>query len=155
VKKLVLGVGNTIMGDDGVGISVVRVVRDRLRSRADIEVKEVSVSGFKLVEEMLGYKKVIIADSYASHDSTPGRIREFTPEDFKDTLHVSSPHGADFATGLRLYRSIEPNKVPSAMRIFTVDIHPTNTFCERLSEPVRQAALKLAELIVHEIERDG
>ena len=153
MKRLVLGIGNTIMGDDGVGIYVARMVKERTHSRADLQVKELGVSGFKLVEEILGYDEVIIVDSYASRDTDAGKIREFGPEDFEDTLHASSPHGANFATALELYRSLQPDRIPRRIRIFTVDIHPTDTFGESLSDRVREAALELAKMIVHELTR--
>jgi hydrogenase maturation protease len=153
VRTLILGVGNTIMGDDGVGIYVARMVKDRVRSRAGFEIKELSVGGLKLVEEILGYEEVIIVDSYASHDTSVGRIREFTPEEFKGTLHASSPHDTNFATALELYRGLEPTRIPRRIRIFTIDIHPTSTFREGLSRAVQEAASKLAESIIHETER--
>lgn len=141
------------MGDDGVGIHVARMVKDRLRSRTDLEVKELGVGGLKLVEEMLGYEEVIVVDSYASHDSESARIREFAPEQFQDTLHPSSPHGTNFATALQLYRRLTPERMPRRIRIFTVDIHPTLSFGEAMSTPIREAASRLAESIVHQIER--
>ena len=153
MKRLLLGIGNTIMGDDGVGIYVARMVKDRIPSRTDLQVKELGVSGFKLVEEILGYDEVIIVDSYASRDTDAGQIREFSAEDFEDTLHAASPHGANFATALELYRSLQPDRVPKRLRIFTVNIHPTDTFGESLSKSVREAALKLAEMIAQEITR--
>jgi len=155
VRTLIVGIGNTLMGDDGVGIYVARLVKDRIQSRAGIEVKELSVGGLKLVEEILGYEEVIIIDSYASHDTELARIREFTPEEFKDTLHSSSPHDTNFATALELYRSLEPDRIPRRMRVFTVDIRPTSTFGEGLSAAVQEAASKLAETIVREIEQIG
>lgn len=155
MRTLIVGIGNTLMGDDGVGIYVARLVKDRIQSRAGIEVKELSVGGLKLVEEILGYEEVIIIDSYASHDTELARIREFTPEEFKDTLHSSSPHDTNFATALELYRSLEPDRIPRRMRVFTVDIRPTSTFGEGLSAAVQEAASKLAETIVREIEQIG
>lgn len=153
MRILVLGVGNVIMGDDGLGIHVARMVRDRLRHRADVDVKEVSVGGLKMVEEILGYDQVVIVDSYASNDAVPGRIREFAPEQFEDTLHVSSPHGTNFAMALQLYRNLEPDRIPRKMRIITADIDPNLTFGESMSEAVREAASKLAQSIVREIEQ--
>jgi hydrogenase maturation protease len=153
VRRLILGIGNTIMGDDGVGIYVIRMVKGRTRSRADLQFKELGASGFKLVEEILGYDEVIIVDSYASTEADTGQIREFSPEDFEDTLHPSSPHGANFATALELYRNLQPDKMPRRIRILTIDIHTADAFGESLSGRVQDAAAKLAEMIVQEIGR--
>jgi hydrogenase maturation protease len=152
VRRLVLGIGNTIMGDDGVGIYVARIVKDRLQSRTELDVKELGVSGLKLVEEILGYEEAIIVDSYSSPDSDPGRVREFDSGQFQDTLHPSSPHETNFATALQLYSRLTPGRIPRKIRIFTVDIHAAQTFTEDLSPPIREAASRLAESIIREIE---
>lgn len=153
MRILVLGVGNPIMGDDGVGVHVARMVRDRLGPQADLQVKELGVGGLKLVEELLGNDEVYIVDSYAPQDAEPGRIREFAPEQFEDSLHPSSPHGTSFVTALKLYEDIEPDRMPRKIRIFTVDINRDLTFREGMSKPVRQAAAKLTETLAREIER--
>jgi hydrogenase maturation protease len=155
VRRLILGIGNTIMGDDGVGIYAARMIKDRTRSQADLQFKELGASGFKLVEEILGYDEVIIVDSYASTEADAGQIREFSPEDFEDTVHASSPHGANFSTALELYRNLQPDKIPKKIRIFTIDIHPADTFGESVSGPVQDAAIKLAEMIVREMGQSG
>jgi hydrogenase maturation protease len=155
VRRLVLGIGNTIMGDDGVGIHVARMVKDRARSSTDLQFKELSVSGFNLVEEILGYDEVIIVDSYASTEADAGQIREFSPADFEDIMHASSPHGANFGTALGVYRKLQPENIPKRIRIFTIDIHRTDAFGESLSSRVKDAAATLAEMIVREIRRTG
>jgi hydrogenase maturation protease len=155
VRRLLLGIGNTIMGDDGVGIYVARMVKDRTRPSADLQFKELGVSGFNLVEEILGYDEVIIVDSYASTEADAGQIREFSPADFEDTVHASSPHGANFGTALGVYRKLQPDKIPKRIHIFTIDIHPTDAFGESLSNHVQDAAVKLAEMIVQEMGRTG
>lgn len=151
-KTLLLGMGNPIMGDDGVGIHVVRMLQQKLSPTAQLQFKELSVGGLKMVEEMLDHENVIIVDSYASNIIEPGRIREFKPEQFKDTLHASSPHDTNFVTALELYKNLEPERMPKKIRIFTVDIAPTLTFSENMSPQIQAAASKVADLIMHEIE---
>jgi len=140
------------MGDDGVGIYVVRILKGKIPLRADVEFKELSLGGLRLVEEILGYESVFIIDSIAS-SGTVGRIREFTPQQFKGTQYVSSPHDTNFATALELYKKLEANEVPKTIRIFTLDISPEFTFTEALSPPVQRAALELAERIALEVEQ--
>jgi hydrogenase maturation protease len=154
VKLLILGIGNPIMGDDGVGIHVARKIRDRFQAENDIEVKELSVGGLKLVEEILGYDEVIIVDSYAADDILPGQIREFKPEEFKETVHVSFPHGTNFATALNFYRELDPLRVPKRIRVFTIDITPTLEFREGLSQPISTASAELTVLITREIDKN-
>jgi hydrogenase maturation protease len=58
MKTIVIGVGNPICSDDGVGI----VVAKRLAERMCAEFAE-SVGGFEILNEILGYDRAIIVDS--------------------------------------------------------------------------------------------
>jgi hydrogenase maturation protease len=150
---LLLGLGNPIMGDDGVGIQVLRMLKKKIPPRNDLEFKELGVGGLKLVEEILGYQKVFIIDSIDTEDRRVGRIREFSPEQFKSTEQSSpSPHVTNFATALELYRKLEPSEIPSIIRIFTVDIDPGFTFREGLSPPIQDAAENLVKILVEQID---
>lgn len=141
------------MGDDAVGIHVVRTLKEKLGTRSDLEFKELSVGGLRLVEELLGYEHVLIIDSIESKDQKIGQIREFTPDQFKETEQVVAPHITNFATALELYRTLEPSKVPRTIRILTIDIEPKYIFSEEMSQPVRAAASRLVEQITREIQQ--
>ncbi len=143
------------MGDDGVGIRVVRTLRQRLHSRTDLDFKELSVGGLRLVEEMLGYKEAIIVDSVESSIEQVGQIQEFTPDKFKATEQPASPHVTNFATAFELYKKLEPGEIPDKVRIFTIGISPDFTFREGLSPPVQEAASRLVGAICQEIEQAG
>jgi hydrogenase maturation protease len=149
---LLVGLGNPIMGDDAVGIQVVRTLKERMSDHNGVDFKELSLGGIKLVEEILGYDPVFIVDSFASPE-TAGKIREYSAEDFKDTEYASSPHSTNFATALEFYRKLEKEKIPNTIRIFTVDINPDFTFRESLSPAVQKAASELAELIRRELQK--
>jgi hydrogenase maturation protease len=139
------------MGDDAVGIQVIRILRQKFQSRPDLDFKELSVGGLGLVEEMLGYEEVLIVDSIESN-SQVGQIREFSPGQFKDAEQAATPHVTNFPTAFSLYKKLEPNMVPGKVRIFTIGIRSDLTFHEGLSPTVQEAASKLADLIGHEIE---
>ena len=62
------------MGDDRVGIHVAQEIQARVSHTANVEVKELSVSGIRLVEEILGFDRVIIVDSHTGSETEPGRI---------------------------------------------------------------------------------
>ncbi len=141
------------MGDDGVGIHVLRMLKERLASRSDLEFKELSVGGLRLVEEMLGHHSVFLIDSMEAPPSEIGSVKELSVEDFKVAERPPSPHVTDFATALDLYKRVRPADVPRSIRIFTVGIAPTWTFTEGLSQRVQDGALELTDRIAAELGR--
>jgi hydrogenase maturation protease len=139
------------MGDDGVGINVLRQLKERIPHRNDLEFKELSVGGIKLVEEILDHKTVFIIDSIEAN--TPGKINEFSPQQLKSTYHDAAAHSTNFATALELYKKLAPSRIPERIRIFTITIRPEYIFRDNLSPRVRTAASKLTALLTKEIQR--
>ena len=149
---LIVGIGNPIMGDDGVGVHVLRRLKESTLPRGDLEFKELSVGGIKLVEEILDYKTVFIVDSTESPTSV-GKINEFSPDKFNHTYHDSAPHALNFFTALQLYKKLEPRRIPEEIRIFTIDIKSEFAFTENLTPKIQTAAAQLTELLANEINR--
>ena len=74
---LVLGVGNILLGDEGVGVRVV----DRLMNEPlppNVEVCDGATAGADLIDLVAGRDKVIIIDA-AQTGAPPGTIFRFTP----------------------------------------------------------------------------
>ncbi len=76
-RLLVLGLGNTLMGDEGFGSEVIR----RLKGESlpdNVILFEGGVGGFNLLGQLEGVKKLIVVDTMMS-PSPPGEIRMLTP----------------------------------------------------------------------------
>jgi hydrogenase maturation protease len=72
VKILVLGVGNPILSDDGVGIHVARELKKRKAKGIDVE--ELAASGLEFLDVVRGYDKVIIIDAIQTKGGKPGEL---------------------------------------------------------------------------------
>lgn len=151
MKTLVLGLGNPILGDDGVGIYTARAVRERLKGRVGVDIKEVSLGGLRLMEEILGYDRVIIVDATITGRGAVGEIYRISPQNLKGTLHLSSPHDLNFTTALELGRIYAPEDVPKEIVIYAIEVAENLTFAEELSGKVKTAGLKTAEMITNEL----
>jgi len=139
------------MGDDGVGILVLRRVKEKTSPSVDLEFKELSVGGIKLVEEILDYRTVFVIDSIQA--TTVGTVNEFSPEQFSNTYCESAPHAVNFITALELYRKLQPHRIPEKIRIFTIGINSQFVFTETLTTKIETAASRLTELLAGEIEK--
>jgi len=140
------------MGDDGVGIEVLRRLKENTSPRADLDFKELSVGGIRLVEEILDYKAVFIIDSIESA-TREGDINEFSPEQFNNTFHESAPHDVNFITALELYKKLERHRIPEEIRIFTINIKTEFVFKETLSPTIEAAASRLTQSLDNKINR--
>jgi hydrogenase maturation protease len=86
-KTLVLGLGNVIMGDEGVGVHVVRAL-EGLELPANVECLDGGTGGFVLLEPLQQADHIILID--ATDDGNPqGTVSRTTPrfsQDYPPTL---------------------------------------------------------------------
>jgi len=100
-QTLVVGLGNEMMRDEGVGVVIARALRAE-RLGEGVRVVELGTNGFDVIYEMEGAARVIVTDAVkAGRD--PGTIYTFTPEDARNTKsRTSSLHGLDLLDVLEL-----------------------------------------------------
>jgi hydrogenase maturation protease len=59
VKTIVIGLGNPILGDDGVGWQIAQQVEQQSDFPPDVEVDCLALGGISLMERLIGYQKAI------------------------------------------------------------------------------------------------
>jgi hydrogenase maturation protease len=106
---LVVGLGNPILGDDGVGWVVAREVEARLKeSGHSVEVDCLALGGLSLMERLIGYQRVILIDSLNTGQRPQGSVVTFNLEDLVDMTHghTSAAHDASLKTALDMGRKL-------------------------------------------------
>jgi len=150
VKTLILGVGNPILSDDGVGIHVARKFKEM--SVLGVDVEELAASGLELLDMVLGYDKVIIIDAIQTTNGIPGEVHILDEEDFEKSVHGSSPHGINIATALALGRRIVPEKMPKVVVFIAVEAEDLINIKEQLTPKVQAALPQVIRKIEDEIK---
>ena len=150
-----MGIGNPILGDDGVGIWVARLIKEDIGKLKDVEVKELCRGGLTLMEEMLDYESVILVDAINTKKGKIGDVYILKPEDFKETKHLSSPHDLDFTTALKFGDKFVPEKMPKEITIYAIEIGTARYFAERLTPTIDAAGRKVARAIQEKLKREN
>lgn len=146
MKTLILGLGNPILRDDGVGIKVAKEIGRRLAS-SHIEVREASIAGLDLLELIQGYPKVVLIDSIQIKRGVPGEIFRLDLDDLRPTIRLSSPHDVNFATAIELGKKLGLN-LPQEIRIYAIQVEDISHFDENCSPLVEKAIPGIAESII-------
>jgi hydrogenase maturation protease len=166
---LVLGLGNPILTDDGVGIHVARAVAARLGPRTasanGVDFAEASVGGLRLLELLAGYKHVILVDAIQTPNGLPGDIRRLSlgkpletdgggsifsslRGDCNNTLHAGSTHDLSLPGALAWGRQ-NGMELPAddAILIVAVEAQDVLTFGETCTPAVAEAVPRAAGLV--------
>lgn len=115
-KKVVLGIGNLLMKDDGVGVHVIRALEER-QLPDDVELVDGGTAGCDLFPFMAGAGKIIIIDTLKG-GGPPGAVYRLTPEDCgtQSITETVSLHDLGVLTALNDLALLE-GKPPSAVII--------------------------------------
>jgi len=152
-KILILGIGNTLLSDDGAGIYVAAKLKDKL-NRPDTTILELAVSGLALLDFLTGYEKAIIIDAIQTTGGKPGQVYRLTPEAFDIAQHITSPHGIDFRTTLELGKKLGL-PLPREIIIYAIEAADVSTFSEQCTAPVRKAISSCVNMILRELETEN
>jgi hydrogenase maturation protease len=150
MKTVVLGLGNPILCDDGVGNRIALELEGILGQRQDVTVMETSMSGLSLIDLLAGYDKAIIVDAIQTGKGKVGQIYRLTPDAFNDTRHASSPHDVNFATALELGNQLGM-AMPKKIVIFAIEVADISTFTEKCTPEVSRAIPACIKMITREL----
>lgn len=89
-KTLVLGLGNIIMGDEGVGVHVVRAL-EKQELPAGVECLDGGTGGFILLEPLQNADHIILIDA-AADGNPPGTVTRTTPRFSRDYPPTLTAH---------------------------------------------------------------
>ena len=151
-STLVLGMGNPILSDDGVGL----LVADRLRESSlpdSVEVVQSEVGGLRLLELVRGFTRVIIIDALRSPAETgrhPGEVYRYEAKDFKGGHRYGSAHSIGLDTALELGHKLGYD-MPEDVTVFAIEAEDVETFGEELSPPVAEAAERVITMVREEV----
>ncbi len=149
-KTLVLGIGNTIRGDDAVGIFVVRAFKKQ-NIAAFVDVKETHEAGLNLLGFLTGYQKAVIVDSIVTAKGKPGDIYRFTKRELHGAKSLYSSHQIGLATLIKLGKRLKI-ELPKDLIFYAVEIKQQDGFSENLlSRIIEDRVVKMVRLIKEEV----
>ena len=151
-RTLVVGVGNPILSDDGVGIHVARMLKERGIPGVDIE--ELPASGLELLDMVLDYDRVIIIDAIVTKEGIPGRFYLMEEGDFEQTIHGASPHGINIATALALGRQLASDRMPSETLFMAIEAADVVNVSEEMTPAVAAAVPAIVARLVEDLTND-
>jgi hydrogenase maturation protease len=151
MKTLILGIGNSILGDDGIGVRAAQELAAKISDR-NVTVCDVCVDGLNLLEIITGYDRMIVIDSIVTENGEVGEIYRLRPEQIYPPSGFSvSPHHFNLATTLEIGRRLFPGEIPEEVTVFAVDTEEATEVTEEMTEKVRLALPEVIRLVLEEV----
>lgn len=148
MKTLVLGLGNEILGDDAFGLVVARSLAGAPGAKG-VDIVESAASGFRLIDTLEGYDRVLVIDSYLAPERPFGEIVEFDLVDDSGPLPGAGAHFYSFPQALAAARQMGM-RLPTRIRAYCAVIHG----CEFYDKGIAAGLVPAAEEITRRVLAD-
>jgi hydrogenase maturation protease len=144
MKTLILGMGNPILADDGVGLVLADMLRNRVHG---VDVASSAMIGLSLFDLIEDYDTIFIIDAMTTKDGKIGEVKKVCDNDRCGTLHLFSSHG------LNIFELMEFGvqcglEMPRLAAVYGVEIGNEVTFDERISPELDERLPAIAEEII-------
>jgi len=153
MKTIVIGVGNPILQDDGVGIHVANQLRQHV-NHPDVTFDEALTGGMNLLDLILGYDKAILIDAVKIKNAKNGEVKRFLLSDFL-SVHSSNPHDVSLLEALNLAERLGEKRIPDEIVIIGIVLKEIPyVFGDQLSSKIAAAVPQAVKLTVYELEKN-
>lgn len=152
---LIIGLGNPILGDDGVGWHVAREVQERLSGDLEVDFDFAAVGGLGLMERMVGYDHVIIIDAITDRKYPLGTIIVSKLADLPNQAqgHLCSAHDISLQNALELGK-LAGAKIPVQINIVGIEAEAVYDFSDQLSPTINQVVSEAAQCVINLIHKE-
>lgn len=147
-RVLVIGLGNPILGDDGVGWKVAEEVKQQLPPDLPVDVSCLSLGGISLMEHLIGYGCAILIDAFALEEPV-GSILILKLSDLPNysAFHTASAHDTSLKTAIELGKSMGA-KLPDDVMVVGIATKHVCDFSKTLSPPVAEAVPQAVKFVL-------
>jgi hydrogenase maturation protease len=144
MRTLVIGVGNLLRTDDGVGIHVIKGLNDL---RPEVNTLDAAMGSVEILEAMRGYDQAVIVDAIET-GAEPGTIFRVNLTQGEEPPIVTHSHGTDLITTLRLGRQLYGEEMPGGIILLAIEAQDTTTIGDKPTDKVQRAVQKTIKAIL-------
>lgn len=150
-EVLILGIGNYILGDEGIGVHIVKYIEDNYKLSPGIEALDGGTGGIYLIEAVHESKKVIIIDA-TMDEQEPGSVTKLYPKYSADYPRSLSAHDIGLKDMLDAWYIMDGKPVDVTLFAITIPKLCLDDPCIDLSDVLEERIKEYADMIVEDAE---
>ncbi len=147
VTGILVGLGNPIMSDDGIGLLVSRRVHRRL---AGYDLDLGCGAGLHVMDSILGYRRAVIIDSMVTGTVPAGSVVRIDPGAGVETRRAGHSHGVGFFEAIEIARACHA-PLPKEILVYGIEVKDPFTIGENVSEGIMDRLDEIVDFIVGDI----
>lgn len=148
-KILIYGMGNPYRCDDTIGLKIAEILKKDIKNKM-VTIKSGSIDGLAMLDEIIGFDKVILVDSINTKSGMPGDVYKIELDSITSNSSLAASHTIDFISALRMGKKFG-YKMPEKIYVYAVEIKDNDTFSEECTEQVSASIPEVVKRIIDEV----
>ncbi len=163
MRVIVVGLGNSVLTDDCVGLRVAMQVETRLNSRGhlaygtedrvdpvEIQVAQDEAGGWEILNYVEGFDALVLVDAILDPELAPGGLAWY-PHRVFSSPRLSGVHDTDVFSALE-FAERNGVKVPTQVHVLGIGVEDVMTFSEQCTPAVERAVPKAVDQVIDKLE---
>jgi hydrogenase maturation protease len=146
-NNILVGLGNPIMSDDGVGLLVCRRLHRRL---AGYDLDLACGAGLHVLDSILGYRRAVIVDSMVTGRFPVGSVVRVDPHSGPETRRAGHSHGMGFFEAMEIARACRVS-LPEEIFVYGIEVENPYSIGEGVSEGIGDKIDEIVDFIVEDL----
>ncbi len=145
-KTAVLGFGNPVRADDGVGIYVVQTLQEKLGEREDISIFDMGTAAFEVLFKLKGHQEIILVDAVINSGEPVGTLFKLPASEVEAQIEDDPMvflHGLKWNQALSYARKMLGDEYPENINVYLIAVEDT-----RFNTGMTEAAIKGADTVI-------
>lgn len=153
-KTAILGFGNPVRSDDGVGCRVIEILKDKLGdTEPSISLLDMGTSAFEVLFQLRDHERIILVDGVLNTNEPDGALYRLPAEAVAASIQDDPMvflHSLKWDQALSYAKKILGEAYPDDIAVYLISISNTRLDVG-MSDEVEQAAVKVSDLIINEL----
>ncbi len=145
-KTLILGLGNSILSDDRIGLEVAQLVYNGFNNN-DCDLVTSQLTGTNILDFICGYKRLIVIDAIKTKNGNDGDVYQLALDDMPKQKRSNSPHNVGLYWTIKMGNKLGI-EVPEEIRIYAIEVNDPFRFGEELTDTMKNLLPKIVDNIL-------
>ena len=155
-KIAILGFGNPVREDDGVGIYVIEQLKEELGDTENIDIHDMGTSAFEVLFQLRGREKIILVDAVMNSEEPVGTVFRLPASEI-DAQIQDDPmvflHSLKWDQALSYAKKMLIDDYPEDIEVYLIAIESTK-FNVGMNEPAKLGGDKAIEYILADLKAE-
>jgi hydrogenase maturation protease len=152
-KTAIMGFGNPVRSDDGIGCYVIYELQKKIGTHNDISILDMGTSAFEVLFQLKGHERIIIVDAVVNTGEAVGTRYKLPAEAVKAAIQDDPMvflHSLKWDQALSYAKKILREEYPDDIQVYLIAVDDIR-LSDNLSLAAKESGDKVVQLILEDL----